>query len=72
MKNITIHKINATLLYWRDGNWFVGRLVEIPNVFSQGKTLEELITNIQDAYKMMVQISLDEIMDNANVITVEV
>src|SRR4051794_28847045 len=36
-----------TLEYWRDGDWFVGRLLEVPGVFSQGATLEELRENIQ-------------------------
>jgi predicted RNase H-like HicB family nuclease len=43
-----------TLEYWRDGEWFVGRLIEVPGVFSQGKTLDELSENIQDAYQLMV------------------
>ena len=43
-----------TLEYWRDGRWFVGRLVEVPGVFSQGATLDELDENIQDAYELMV------------------
>jgi predicted RNase H-like HicB family nuclease len=43
-----------TLEYWQDGSWTVGRLVEVPGVFSQGKTLEELRENIQDAYELMV------------------
>ena len=43
-----------TLEYWRDGDWYVGRLVEIPSVFSQGKTLAELGENIQDAYELVV------------------
>lgn len=43
-----------TLEYWRDDVWFVGRLVEVPAVFSQGETLDELRENIQDAYDLMV------------------
>ena len=39
--------------YWKDGDWFVGRLPEVPGVFSQGKTLDELRENIQDAYELM-------------------
>ena len=39
--------------YWKDGNWFVGRLPDVPGVFSQGATLEELEENIRDAYRMM-------------------
>jgi predicted RNase H-like HicB family nuclease len=42
------------LEYWRDGGWFVGRLVEVPAVFSQGATLDELDENIREAYELMV------------------
>jgi len=42
-----------TLEYWQDDNWFVGKLKEIPGVFSQGKTVEELKENIIDAYRML-------------------
>ena len=49
-----------TLEYWEDDNWFVGKLKEIPGVFSQGKTIEELKENIIDAYRMMVTESEDE------------
>ena len=41
--------------YWKDGDWLVGRLKGIPGVFSQGATLEELIENIQDAHRLMVE-----------------
>lgn len=44
-----------TLEYWEDDGWLVGHLVEIPGVFSQGETLEELKENIEDAYKLMVE-----------------
>jgi predicted RNase H-like HicB family nuclease len=44
-----------TLEYWRDDGWLVGKLKEIPGVFSQGKTLKELKENIIDAYRMMIQ-----------------
>ncbi len=43
-----------TLEYWEDEGWLVGRLVEVPGVFSQGETLKELKENIQDAYKLML------------------
>ena len=43
-----------TLEYWRDGRWFVGLLVEVPSVFSQGETLIELQENIQDAYDLCI------------------
>jgi len=43
-----------TLEHWRDGEWYVGRLVEVPGVFSQGLSLEELEENIRDAYELMI------------------
>lgn len=43
-----------TLEFWRDGDFYVGRLLEVPGVFSQGETLEELRENIQDAYELIV------------------
>ena len=43
-------KHEFTLEYWQDDGWFVGRLKEVPGVFSQGETLAELEHNIEDAY----------------------
>jgi predicted RNase H-like HicB family nuclease len=51
----TIHmSLRLQLEYWKDGSWFVGRLPQVPGVFSQGTTLEELEENIRDAYRMML------------------
>ena len=44
-----------TLQYRVDNGWYVGRLVEVPGVMSQGETLEELEENVRDAYDMMVK-----------------
>ncbi len=44
-----------TLEYWKDDDWYVGRLREVPGVFSQGQTLEELEDNIRDAYKLILK-----------------
>jgi len=53
--------------------WFVGRLTEVPGVFSQGETVEELKENIQDAYKMMLESEpLDSIPGTRNRVLVEV
>jgi len=42
-----------TLEFWKDEDWYVGRILEVPGVFSQGETIEELKKNIQDAYQMV-------------------
>ncbi len=44
-----------TLEYWVDENWYIGKLKEVPGVFSQGESLEELEENIRDAYHLMVE-----------------
>ncbi len=43
---------NFTLEYWKDKSWYVGKLKEVPGVFSQGKTLAELESNIQEVYQL--------------------
>lgn len=47
--------LNLQLDYWRDGKWFVGRLPQVPGVFSQGATLDELEENVRDAYRLMLE-----------------
>jgi predicted RNase H-like HicB family nuclease len=41
--------------FWKDGDWYVGRLPQVPGVFSQGATLEELEENLRDAYRLMLE-----------------
>lgn len=44
-----------TLEYWIDDDWYVGKLKEVPGVFSQAESLDELKVNIADAYHMMME-----------------
>src|SRR5208337_665329 len=53
LKGVTMRRL-FTLECWRDGDWYVGRLMEVPGVFSQGESLDELRENIQEAYELMV------------------
>lgn len=46
------------LEYWLDDGWYVGRLKEVPGVFSQGETLAELEHNIRDAYQLIKEDAL--------------
>lgn len=43
-----------TLEYWMDEGWYVGRLREVPGVFSQAESLSELEANIQEIYSLMM------------------
>ena len=44
-----------TLDYRVDDGWYVGKLREVPGVFSQGENLEALKANIKDAYSLVMQ-----------------
>lgn len=59
-----------TLEYWQDEGWYVGRLKEIPGVFSQGETLEELEENIREAYQLMKE--EEEILPFAKILVKEI
>ena len=47
-------KRNFTLEYWMDEGWYVGRIREVPGVFSQGETLDELVGNVREVYQLMM------------------
>jgi predicted RNase H-like HicB family nuclease len=49
---------NLTLIYWKGEKHWLGKLLEIPEIMSQGRTLQELVENIKDAY---YQMTLDEV-----------
>jgi len=43
-----------TMVYWKGGKFWLGKLLEHPEIMTQGETLKELEENMKDAYKMMV------------------
>jgi len=47
-------ELRFTLEYWTDEGWYVGRLKEVPGVFSEGETIEKLEENIKEAYHLMM------------------
>ncbi len=59
-----------TLEYWVDDDWFVGRIKEVPGVFSQGETIDELENNIKDAYNLMME--TEPILDRPDVKRMEI
>lgn len=38
-------------IYWQDGEWWLGYLLEYPDYQTQGKSFEELKENLKDLYK---------------------
>jgi predicted RNase H-like HicB family nuclease len=55
---------NLTLIYWKGKKYWLGKLLENPEIMSQGRTLEELVENVKDAY---YQMTLDEVPDDFQV-----
>ena len=43
-----------TMVYWKGEQFWLGKLLEHPEIKTQGETLEELEENLKDAYRMMV------------------
>ena len=47
-------KKKMTMIYWKSEKFWVGKLLEHPEIMTQGESLEELEENIKDAYHLMV------------------
>ncbi|HMM79621.1 MAG TPA: hypothetical protein PKC65_06335 [Pyrinomonadaceae bacterium] len=47
-----------TMVYWRSDRFWLGKLLEHPEIMTQGDTVEELEENIKDAYLLM---AMDEV-----------
>ncbi|MEI7636482.1 MAG: type II toxin-antitoxin system HicB family antitoxin [Syntrophus sp. (in: bacteria)] len=41
------------MIYWKAEQFWVGKLIEYPDIMTQGETLEELEENMKDAYILM-------------------
>ena len=48
----------VTMIYWKSEKFWLGKLLEYPEVMTQGETVEELEENIKDAYLLM---AMDEV-----------
>ena len=49
-----------TLMYWKGEKFWLGKLLEHPEVMTQGETLEELEENIREAYLLMAMDDVPE------------
>lgn len=43
-----------TVLYWKEDKFWLGKVLEHPEIMTQGETLDELEENMKDAYRLMV------------------
>lgn len=46
-------KTKMTMIYWKGEKFWLGKLLDHPEIMTQGETLEELEENIKDAYLLM-------------------
>ena len=46
-------EIKLKMVYWKGGKFWVGKLLEYPDIMTQGKTLKELEENMKEAYMLM-------------------
>ncbi len=51
-------KAKMTMVYWKGEKFWLGKLLEHPEIMTQGESLEELEENIKDAYLLM---AMDEV-----------
>ena len=47
-----------TMVYWKGSQFWLGKLLEHPEIMTQGETIEELEENLKDAYFSLV---MDEV-----------
>ncbi len=52
--------VNMTMVYWKGEKFWLGKLLEHPEIMTQGETLEELEANIREAYLLM---AMDDVPD---------
>lgn len=53
-------KKKMTMIYWKGEKFWLGKLLDHPEVMTQGETLEELEENIKDAYLLMAMDDVPE------------
>ena len=51
---------SMTLVYWKGEKFWLGKLLERPEIMTQGETLDELERNIKEAYHLMAMDDVPE------------
>lgn len=46
-------KTKLKMIYWKGEKFWVGKLLDHPEIMTQGETLDELEENMKDAYLLM-------------------
>ena len=56
-------RLKMNMIYWKSKKYWLGKLLEHPEVMTQGETIEELEENIKDAYMLM---AMDDVPEKFN------
>jgi len=51
---VAIMYTKIKIVYWKGEKFWLGKILEHPEIMSQGETIEELEENLKDAYKLML------------------
>lgn len=46
-------KTKLNMIYWKGQKFWAGKLLERPDIMTQGETLDELEENMKEAYMLM-------------------
>ncbi len=49
-----------TMIYWKGERFWLGKLLEHPEIMTQGETLEELEQNLKDSYLLVAMDDVPE------------
>lgn len=45
--------VRLNMIYWRDNEFWLGKFAEMPEIMSQGYSLDELEQNLKECYELM-------------------
>ena len=57
-------KNKLKMVYWKSEKFWVGKLLEHPEIMTQGETLKELEENMKEAYILM---TMDDVPDGYDI-----
>ncbi|HAM51196.1 MAG TPA: HicB family protein [Nitrospiraceae bacterium] len=53
-------KTKLNMIYWKGKKYWIGKLLERPDIMTQGETLTELEENMKEAYILMTMEDVPE------------
>jgi predicted RNase H-like HicB family nuclease len=53
-------EVKLQMVYWKSDKFWIGKLLDHPEIMTQGETLEELEENMKDAYLLMTMDDVPE------------